>query len=362
MSYPLNSKNGFDTSLRFWLERYFYAKFMKLSAHRVSDKAGFAKIVQDMQSGGRQGIDEIIALCKKARKIGFLGINTYANPLFVFYNHCIKMGYDDMRELNNDNVMEFISIYTSDLSLSTIKNYRIALMNFFTFIDKNNEIANNAAHVYSMDLLGSANSFKQDLPEFLSEEELKAFLDALKSYNLNQQRINEKIKARNQLIILMIAYSGARVSEILGLNFKDVSLEKGYYTLRLRGKGNKMRVVYIKESLLSGYFDAWLEIRNAIKGAKEEMAFFINSKFKTPTQPYIYTIIETLLANIGIRKAKNGAHLLRHSFATLLYSKSKDLVLVQESLGHSSIETSRIYTHFDNERLKHTANVIADEV
>lgn len=356
--YDLN-KDSFDVSLRFWLERFFYSKFMGLSAHRVKDKVEFSKIIQDIQSGGRQDIQNLVLICKKARKIGLLGINTYANPLFVFYNHCMNLGFSDMRDIESDNVQEFLSIYTANLSLPSTRNYRFALNNFFNFIDKNNIIDNGASHIYAMDLLGAHKSFKQDLPEFLNEIELLKFLDALKAYNISNARNNELVKIRNQLIILMIAYSGARVSEILNLNFKDVTLENSYYTLRLRGKGNKMRMVYISQSLIESYFNAWINKRAEIEGARDDMPFFINSKFKTPTQPYIYIIIENLLTSIGIRKAKNGAHLLRHSFATLLYSKSKDLILVQESLGHSSVETSRIYTHFDSDRLKHTANVIS---
>lgn len=356
--YDLN-KDSFDVSLRFWLERFFYSKLMNLSAHRVQDKASFSKIIQEIQSGGRQDIQNIESICKKARKIGLLGINTYATPLIIFYKHCVSLGFEDMREISQDNVYEFLSIYGASLSLASMRNYRIALNNFFVFVEKNNIVENGASHIYNMDILGGQKSFKQDLPEYLKEHELVKFLDALKAYDIPQKRVNELVKLRNQLIILMIAYSGARVSEILNLNFKDVSLEDKYYTLRVRGKGNKMRLIYISRHLIESYFNQWLSMRSEISGVRDDMPLFINAKFKVPTQPYIYIIIENLLSNIGIRKAKNGAHLLRHSFATLLYTKSKDLVLVQESLGHSSIETSRIYTHFDNERLKHSANVIS---
>jgi integrase/recombinase XerD len=57
-----------------------------------------------------------------------------------------------------------------------------------------------------------------------------------------------------------------------------------------------------------------------------------------------------VLKSAGIHKEKNGAHMLRHTYATLLYRKKKDLVLVQEILGHQSIDTTRIYVHFDKDR------------
>lgn len=358
--YALNKDDGFDITLRFWLERFFYSKFMGLTPHRIKDKNQFAEIVQDIQSGGRQSIDDIALICKKARKIGLLGINTYANPLFVFYQYCIHAGFSDMRELQADNVQEFLNIYTANLSANTLRNYQFALINFFDFVQKNNIDENGTSYLFTMDIIAAKRSSKQELPEYLTQEEFNQFLEALRHYNVGQKRVNDVVRIRNQLIILMIAYSGARVSEILDLGFKDVSIDSNYYMLRLRGKGNKMRIVYISQDLIRHYYESWLELRNTFHGVTDEMPFFVNRKFHVPTQPYIYVIIETLLASIGIRKAKNGAHLLRHTFATMLYTKSKDLILVQESLGHSSIETSRIYTHFDNTKLKHAANVVSD--
>ena len=67
--------------------------------------------------------------------------------------------------------------------------------------------------------------------------------------------------------------------------------------------------------------------------------------------------LENILISVGLRKEKNGAHMLRHTFATLLYQNSHDLILVQESLGHADINTSRIYTHFDKNQLSRTTDI-----
>ncbi len=89
----------------------------------------------------------------------------------------------------------------------------------------------------------------------------------------------------------------------------------------------------------------------------KKVCILYNNKGKPLSQAYISSIVEKILLSVGIRKEKNGAHMLRHTFATLLYQKSKDLILVQESLGHADINTSRIYTHFDIDRLKQTTDV-----
>ena len=70
--------------------------------------------------------------------------------------------------------------------------------------------------------------------------------------------------------------------------------------------------------------------------------------------------MDKILLFAGIRKDKNGAHMLRHTFATRLYQQNHDLVLVQEALGHADLNTSRIYTHFDKERLKIAAATLDD--
>ncbi len=89
----------------------------------------------------------------------------------------------------------------------------------------------------------------------------------------------------------------------------------------------------------------------------EDGLLFVNRNGKALTQAYVSRIVEQILFRAGIRKQKNGAHMLRHTFATLLYKKQKDLVLVQEALGHANLNTSRIYTHFDNDKLKLAAQV-----
>ncbi|MEA1915254.1 MAG: tyrosine-type recombinase/integrase, partial [Campylobacterota bacterium] len=85
--------------------------------------------------------------------------------------------------------------------------------------------------------------------------------------------------------------------------------------------------------------------------------FLCNNKGAVLTQAYVSRIVEKILISAGIRKEKNGAHMLRHTFATMLYQKNRDLILVQESLGHADINTSRIYTHFDSHRLRKTTDI-----
>ena len=183
----------------------------------------------------------------------------------------------------------------------------------------------------------------------MSEEELKKFLDGVENADFKANT------TRNKLIIKIIIFTGIRVSEAIGIKLGDISEENDLYIIRIRAKGNKYRIVMIKKELIKDLLN-----NIPINYTNKDSYLFINKKGTPLTQAYVSRIVEQILFKSGIRKQKNGAHMLRHTFATLLYKKQKDLVLVQEALGHASLNTSRIYTHFDSDKLKLAAQVAQD--
>ena len=121
--------------------------------------------------------------------------------------------------------------------------------------------------------------------------------------------------------------------------------------MKQQKKVNKPRVAMIKEDVIKSVLLDWLERKPT------STLLFSNQKGEQLSQAYIYTLVENILIAANINKSKKGPHFLRHTFASLLYMKSKDLVLVQEALGHADINTSRIYTHFDKDKLKGTMDI-----
>ncbi|HEC1767379.1 TPA: tyrosine-type recombinase/integrase [Campylobacter lari] len=347
MKYPLDCEENFERSFLFWLCRYVKFKLNSLSNKELKDPQALA-VVNLALSKGVKNIQELDAYVKKARNAGLSGVNTYFNPLKKLYEYLLFYKLYSLKQIDEELLVEILASISASLSDASKKNYRIAVINFFAFLDKQNE-EDQKAHIFDINLknwAGISGSKGVKLPEYMNEDEVSKFLDAIDNTDFKSNTI------RNRLIIKIIIFTGIRVSEAINIKLKDISEENDLYIIRIRAKGNKYRVVMIKKEL----------IEHLLKDVKVNYLscdglLFVNRNGKALTQAYVSRIIEQILFKAGIRKQKNGAHMLRHTFATLLYKKQKDLVLVQEALGHASLNTSRIYTHFDNEKLKLAAEV-----
>ncbi|EAI8660796.1 integrase, partial [Campylobacter jejuni] len=337
----------FEKSFLFWLAKYVKFKLNSLSNKELKNPQALAEVNFALTKGVKN-IEELDALAKKARNAGLSGVNTYFNPLKKVFEYLNFYKLYSLKQIDEELIVEVLASITGALSDASKKNYRIAVINFFDFLDKQNE-EDEKAHIFDINLknwVGIAGSKGVKLPEFMSEEELKKFLDAIENADFRNNTI------RNKLIIKIIIFTGIRVSEAINIKMGDISEENDLYIIRIRAKGNKYRVVMIKKELI---YDLLKNV--SINYMSKDALLFVNKKGTPLTQSYVSRIVEQLLFRAGIRKQKNGAHMLRHTFATLLYKKQKDLVLVQEALGHASLNTSRIYTHFDNDKLKLAAQV-----
>ncbi|MGA1939114.1 tyrosine-type recombinase/integrase [Arcobacter sp. YIC-310] len=349
MKYPLDCESNFSDTYLFWLSRFIRSKITSLSNRQVKDKERLAQILQELIKGFTS-IEDLKITIKEVRNIGINSIHVYYIPLEKLYRFMINFGASSMKEIDEELLSDFLATETSTLSDATKKNYRIALVTFFTYLDKQNEENNNYVYRYGIELKnwgGLAGKSGTKLPSFMQKDEVQKFIQGIDKYPFSS-----KIAARNRLVIKTILYTGIRVSEAINIDLKDFNKDGDAYIIQVRGKGNKPRVVMIKENIIKKDLEEWFSIKCC-----ENNLLFCNQKGKALSQAYISSIVEKILLSVGIRKEKNGAHMLRHTFATLLYQKNKDLILVQESLGHADINTSRIYTHFDKDKLEKTTDI-----
>ncbi len=351
MKHPLEELKDPTENLLLWIERFLRYKCTSLSNSQVKDQNKVFECLNELNHACNSS--QLEKVCKKARSAGLLGINTYALPLLKFYEYTKKISLKSLKSIDEVMLAEFLSVYTGGLSLATKKNYRIALLGLFSYIDKQNQDENEKSYIYNITLKnisGVNQSAGNKLPTHLNNEELEKFLEGI-----DKIEMSAKVRARNRLLIKIIVFTGMRSNEALQLKIKDFTLENGCYTILIKGKGDKYRAVMLKAFHIESLLKEWLMERE-LYPVKNDL-LFCNQKGSALTQAYLYKQVERIINFAGLRREKNGAHMLRHSFATLLYQKRHDLILVQEALGHASLNTSRIYTHFDKQRLEEAASI-----
>ncbi len=351
MKHPLEELKDPVENLLLWIERFLRYKCTSLSNSQVKDQNKVFECLNELNHACNSS--QLEKVCKKARSAGLLGINTYALPLLKFYEYTKKISLKSLKSIDEVMLAEFLSVYTGGLSLATKKNYRIALLGLFSYIDKQNQDENEKSYIYNITLKnisGVNQSAGNKLPTHLNNEELEKFLEGI-----DKIEMSAKVRARNRLLIKIIVFTGMRSNEALQLKIKDFTLENGCYTILIKGKGDKYRAVMLKAFHIESLLKEWLMERE-LYPVKNDL-LFCNQKGSALTQAYLYKQVERIINFAGLRREKNGAHMLRHSFATLLYQKRHDLILVQEALGHASLNTSRIYTHFDKQRLEEVASI-----
>ncbi|WP_253786217.1 tyrosine-type recombinase/integrase [Rhodoluna limnophila] len=153
---------------------------------------------------------------------------------------------------------------------------------------------------------------------------------------------------RDLLVIELLYATGARVSELVGLNLEDVDYDRRL--LRVTGKGSKQRMVPYGLPAAEA-LDLWIRAgRGQLANESSATALLLNSRGRRLGVRQVYALVAKLLE--GTPTGSAGPHSLRHSAATHLLDGGADLRAVQEFLGHSSLGTTQIYTHVSVERLK----------
>ncbi len=182
----------------------------------------------------------------------------------------------------------------------------------------------------------------KSLPKSLSEEDVRKLIDAVEVSD-DGSELQVFIRTRDRLILSLLYSSGLRVSELVSLRINDIDLQDR--TIRIRGKGDKDRIVLFDENtrnLLEDYLQ---------KRVYESDYLFLN-RFGDPLTPrYVQMMIKNYARKAGINK-KVTPHILRHSFATHLLKNGVDIRAIQQLLGHSNLSTTQIYTSVDMQTLK----------
>lgn len=184
----------------------------------------------------------------------------------------------------------------------------------------------------------------RSLPKVVSRESLDQVFSALQA----RATIDNPTGLRDLAMVELLYATGARVSELAGLDLGSIDYSRNI--VRLMGKGSKERMVPFGQPARDA-LDDWLRHgRNLLAQEKTDAAMFLNSRGTRVGVRQIYALVASLLEKTATGTA--GPHSLRHSAATHLLDGGADLRAVQELLGHASLGTTQIYTHVSIERLK----------
>jgi len=222
------------------------------------------------------------------------------------------------------------------LSSRSINRVLSAVRGLYRFLERVGvEAGNPFASIKSLKIDGK-------LPIFLFEEEVDQLLEAGEP--------QDTWELRDRLILELLYSTGCRVSELAAASLTDLDFKSS--TLRVVGKGNKERLVFIGRAALKRLREYLLRRRALeLDDPQGRRALLINRRGGRLTVRGIQTIIEGLLERSTLDKAAT-AHTFRHSFATHVLRRGADIRVVQELLGHASLSTTQVYTHLDMERLQ----------
>lgn len=260
-----------------------------------------------------------------------------------------------------DSSMDFDEIPIEDISAELLESVtKQDVYAYNAFLERGRKISNrskfrkissirsfyNYLHA-KIDIIKINPVIDIDMPKV--EKTLPVYLTLEQSLNLLKTIEKSKSKAlykkRDYAIVTLFLNCGMRLSELSGINISHIQEDN---TLKVIGKGNKERIIYLNEACIYA-IDEYLKIRPQIDGD----AMFLSMRQQRMSNRSIQHMIEKHMRNSGLDTNKYSVHKLRHTAATLLYEYGNaDIRSLQEILGHESVNTTEIYTHVNKKALK----------
>ena len=227
----------------------------------------------------------------------------------------------------------------------------VALRQFYKFLTNNK-------HLFEVSPMANLElpSPKPALPKFLTYEQALEMLT----------HIDSPDQKRDYCIIVFFLNCGMRLSELVGINLKDIRKTAGsdgneIYSLKVLGKGNKERIVYLNDACVAAYNnyvdpnETDPDVRQAA-GCRDMSAqtdaLFLSRRKTRISNRRVQQIVEEALKKCGLDNMGLSVHKLRHTAATLMYQNGVDVRVLKDVLGHENLNTTQIYTHVSNSQME----------
>ena len=244
----------------------------------------------------------------------------------------------DFEQLTEKEIVDFeVWLKGSGMAVTSINRNISALKSFYKYLAQEFSTNNPVSAMAS-------SKVPRRLPKALTIKEITSLIDSTK-------REGDPISLRDHAIIELLYGTGARVSEIVGIDINDFAQSdiegNPITTLKLRGKGSKERIVPLGSFAKSALDEYLVRIRPNLlsksKSARVETALFLNQRGSRLSRQSAWQMISDAADATGL-SGKVSPHVFRHSYATHLLDGGADIRVVQELLGHASVTTTQIYT------------------
>lgn len=186
---------------------------------------------------------------------------------------------------------------------------------------------------------------KKTLPKFLSLDESLMLLNTVRNDTESKSRL------RDLCIITLFLNCGMRLNELVGINLSDI--DRGLEHMRVVGKGNKERIIYLNDACRQVLYDYLVEVRGSKKYANiKDNALFLSNRDKRISDKNVQAMVYKYLDMSGLEAKHYSVHKLRHTAATLMYqSGNVDIRVLKDILGHEQLSTTQIYTHVSDRNM-----------
>ena len=274
----------------------------------------------------------------KSKSLSENTIKNYFRDLIEYFNYLDQNNLSAFKSIKPEHIRKMLSfLIDRGFSKLSISRKISAIKSYITFLEKFNYSSDNFSELITIP------KKTRSLPKVMTEKEINQLIKHVE--------INTKKNLRDDALIELLYSTGLRVSEVANLKIGDINFEKS--EIKILGKGNKQRVVIFnnksKEKIIK-----YMKNDKRLISLKTEALF--QNKFKQSLSPRsIQRLLKKYLNFSGIN-SKYSTHTLRHTFATHLLEGGADIKVIQQLLGHSSPETTKIYTHLSSPALKNVYN------
>ena len=252
-----------------------------------------------------------------------------------------KISIEDISKITSEDIMRFLGYAAKDRKNSAVTRSRklSSLKGFFKYlVTVQKSIKENPT--VNID----APKKKSSLPKFLNLEESLSLLSAV------ENDVENPYRERDYCIITLFLNCGMRLSELTGLSLPDLDSE--LRSMRVVGKGNKERVIYLNEACADS-IKKYIAVRGKNGEIKDKAALFISRNHRRISNQMVQKIVYKYLDMADLGNKHYSVHKLRHTAATLMYQTGKvDVRVLKDILGHEQLNTTQIYTHVSDKGME----------